>query len=214
MGKIIVVRHGNTEFNKARIFQPHHAPLSELGVEQAKRLGERLKDLKIVKVLTSDLLRTKQTMDLVLSKRLDSGPVQVIESDILREREFGDLKGIKFDDIAEDLFHPKSDFQPKNGESWDMFHDRVTKAWDFVLKHAKESLKSSEDVLLVVTHGLVKTSLASRIWKIKDPAKLSFENTSVSTVSAKKPHQVYEVNCTAHLEDDKLTMNPVGKAKL
>jgi len=31
MGKIIVVRHGNTAYNSARVFQPHDTPLSELG---------------------------------------------------------------------------------------------------------------------------------------------------------------------------------------
>jgi len=179
-------------------------------MQQAKNLGERLKNLKIVKVLTSDLLRTKQTAQAVLQAR--SEPLQMVENDLLREREFGDLKGTSYADFPMELFHPKSDYQPPNGESWETFHARIGRAWDWVLSHAKSALKGPEDVLLVVTHGLVKSSLASRIWNFKE--HISFENTSVSTVSLAAPHQIHEINCTSHLEDLLAAESEDPKAKL
>ena len=192
------MRHGNTEFNNSHTFQPHDTPLSDLGVEQAKNLGERLKPLNIVKILTSDLVRTKQTTEQVVNAR--SHPVEVVEHEILREREFGDLKGTSFASMKKELFHPSSDYVPPNGESWPVFHERVNIAWEWVLAQASTSLKSPHDVLLVVTHGLVKSTLANKHWGLVDQY-ISFENTSVSIVSAVKPHQVQEINCTIHLKD-------------
>ena len=43
--KLILVRHGETEENKLKIFQGHtHGVLSSTGIEQAKKLAFRLKD--------------------------------------------------------------------------------------------------------------------------------------------------------------------------
>lgn len=196
---IIIVRHGNTEYNTARVFQPHHATLSELGLQQAKLCGERLKSYKIVKILTSDLMRTKQTTQEILAAR--NGNVEVIESELLREREFGDLKGKSYDHIQGKWYHPNSDYKPPNGENWSMFHDRIKTAWNWILEHARDSIKSPEEAIVVVTHGLVKTSLASKIWNSGNSKIPSFENTSVSIVSIDHPHDVQELNSTTHLDN-------------
>lgn len=165
-------------------------------MQQAARVGERLSKLKIVKILTSDLLRTKQTTENI-TKALKH-PVDVIEHSILREREFGDLKGTPFSEVDPELFHPKSTYEPKNGEDWKSFHDRVEKAWTWIMEHAKSTLKGPDDVLVVVTHGLVKSSLASRKWGFKE--RILFDNTSVSTVTHAAPHSIDIINCTNHLE--------------
>jgi len=156
--------------------------------------------MKIVKVLCSDLLRTKQTAECVVRAR--SQPLEIVENDILREREFGDLKGTSYDKLQPELFHPKSDFAPPNGENWATFHERVNSAWDWVLHEAKSSIKTPDDVVLVVTHGLVKSSLAQKIWKHKD--WINFENTSVSTVTVTVPHEILTMNCVSHLENARL----------
>ena len=156
-----------------------------------------MKDFKVVRVLTSDLKRTKQTTENLL--KAFSQKVEVIEHSILREREFGDLKGTAFSEVDPELFHPKSKFQPRNGENWETFHTRVKQAWEWILSHANNVLKGPEDVLVVVTHGLVKSSLASRVWGMKD--RIIFDNTSVSMVTAASPHRILELNNTSHLTD-------------
>jgi len=56
--RLIFVRHGETEENKAKIVQGQkHGKLSEEGLEQAKKVAERLKDEKIDFIYSSDLDR-------------------------------------------------------------------------------------------------------------------------------------------------------------
>lgn len=69
---IVVIRHGNTELNTAKVFQPYSTPLSSDGIAQAKLCGEWLakefvQTKKVIKLFTSDLLRTKQTTELIFS---------------------------------------------------------------------------------------------------------------------------------------------------
>jgi len=60
--KLIITRHGETEENKNRIIQGHiDGTLSQLGLEQAKKLAERLKDEKIDLIFSSDLGRALNT---------------------------------------------------------------------------------------------------------------------------------------------------------
>ncbi len=60
--KLIIVRHGQTHENASGIIQGQGTGrLNEIGIEQAKRIGFRLKDEKIDVAYISYLERTKQT---------------------------------------------------------------------------------------------------------------------------------------------------------
>ncbi len=55
---IYIVRHGETDYNRFGIIQGQlNTKLSELGVEQAKKVGAYLKDIKFDYVFSSDLDR-------------------------------------------------------------------------------------------------------------------------------------------------------------
>lgn len=89
--KIILVRHGETIENKNRIIQGDMpGVLSELGVSQAKRIADRLKEEKIDYIYSSDLARSADTAKEIVKFHPDV-PVEFIEE--LRERGMGDLKG-------------------------------------------------------------------------------------------------------------------------
>jgi broad specificity phosphatase PhoE len=222
--KIIVVRHGHTAMNQLRIFQPYETPLSDLGRKQAELCGQELfKRFKINKILTSDLLRARQTVQCMLSTVMsDPGKnceflremnseeliataerngIEIVVSELLRERDFGDLKGSSYASIDPEMFQLTSEYLPPNGESWGMFHKRVEESWKWVLSHVRSGNHRKEDVVeevtLVVTHGLVKTSLAEQFFGTS--VRVPFENTSVSIVSRETPHVVYELNSVKHL---------------
>ena len=56
MKRVILVRHGQTEENIKQIIQGHnHGTLSDLGREQAMKVGEKLKDEDIGAIYSSDL---------------------------------------------------------------------------------------------------------------------------------------------------------------
>ncbi|KAH9249350.1 hypothetical protein BASA81_012881 [Batrachochytrium salamandrivorans] len=139
-GRIVVVRHGNTPYNTAQVFQPLDSDLSEMGWKQAKSVGSRLaEELKVVKILTSDLPRTKQTTSCILASL--AAPVPVVESELLRERDFGGLVGRSIYDAPKDLYrHNVPHFSPEGAESWHVFFSRVDSAWDWVVQQAQETI--------------------------------------------------------------------------
>ena len=58
MAKVILVRHGETDWNKNARFQGQtDVPLSETGKEQAEKVGQRLAGEKISAIYSSDLSR-------------------------------------------------------------------------------------------------------------------------------------------------------------
>ncbi len=94
--KIIIVRHGQTDYNVRDILQGQlHVPLDKTGIAQAYKVAERLKNELVDEVFSSDLKRTLQTTD-PLGKKLKS---KIIPHAALRERGLGNLEG-KHKDIA------------------------------------------------------------------------------------------------------------------
>jgi probable phosphoglycerate mutase len=193
--RILVIRHGETPSNAARIFQTPDTPLSERGQRQAERLGERLSAHPLGLVLSSDLARAHQTAHAVA--RHSGAPLEL--DSLLHERNFGDLRGTPYSEFSGDPFAP--DYTPPAGESWAAFHDRVDRAWNAVL----EAARRCEGDLAVVTHGLVCRALLER--KLGslvsgEPVSLhplSFANTSITIACATPPHSVEIVGCVEHL---------------
>ena len=70
MLRLLLVRHGQTEWNALRRYQGHSdLPLNGKGLEQARQLAARLQPLTIDLAFSSDLLRAVQTADLLVHGR-------------------------------------------------------------------------------------------------------------------------------------------------
>ncbi len=91
--RIYFVRHGLTDWNVLGKVQGHSdIPLNEEGKKQAKNLAKKLTNVNFYRVFSSDLIRAKQTAEIIaLEKKLT---VQVTKA--LRERCFGKLEGIEW----------------------------------------------------------------------------------------------------------------------
>ena len=88
------VRHGETPWNAERRLQGHQdIPLNELGLAQAaaaaRYLAQRHAHTSFSAVISSDLLRARQTADAIASA-LELG---VHDAPALRERHYGDFEG-------------------------------------------------------------------------------------------------------------------------
>jgi 2,3-bisphosphoglycerate-dependent phosphoglycerate mutase len=188
---ILLVRHGETDGNAARILQRPDVPLNERGMHQAERLAQRLSAHGFVRILCSDLLRARMTAAPLVAR---SG-IAVEESPLLQERNFGDLRGTPYDALPEDPFGP--DFAPPNGEDWPTFHARVVEAFAFIVSRRR----SAGGTLVVVTHGLVCRAIVERHVLLHDGvvAPERFDNTSVTVLHEDAPHRASLVNCTRHL---------------
>src|SRR5690348_4865753 len=85
--RVILVRHGETTWNaEQRLQGQDNAPLSQRGVQQAKRFAAFAKALAPTRVVSSDLGRTRETVGLL-------GFTDVPTDERLREIDMGDWTG-------------------------------------------------------------------------------------------------------------------------
>jgi probable phosphoglycerate mutase len=124
---ILLVRHGETDGNAARVLQRPDVPLNDRGLRQAEQLARRLSALGYARILCSDLLRARMTAAPLAAR---SG-IAIEQSPLLQERNFGDLRGMAYAALTEDPFGP--DVRPPNGEDWPTFHARVADAFAFIV---------------------------------------------------------------------------------
>ena len=188
---ILLVRHGETDGNAARILQRADVPLNDRGLRQAERLAQRLSAHGFVRILCSDLVRARMTAAPIAAR---SG-VAIEESPLLQERNFGDLRGMPYAELAENPFGPA--FVPPNGEDWATFHARVADAFALIV----DRRRSADGHLVVVTHGLVCRALVERHALVREGVVIPerFDNTSVTVLHEDAPHGVSLLNCTRHL---------------
>jgi len=93
---VYVARHGQTQWNlEDKVCGRTDLPLTELGLSQAELLAERTKELKIDLIISSPMLRARQTA--VPTAALHKLPVLV--DDRLIEQNYGIYEGVsRFDE--------------------------------------------------------------------------------------------------------------------
>jgi probable phosphoglycerate mutase len=189
---ILLVRHGETPSNAARVVQTPDTPLSARGILQAEQLAARLAALSVERILSSDLARARETAERVQAA---TGAELALEP-LLQERNFGDVRGTPYSELGVDLFAP--DFDPPGGESWQAFHRRVDAAWARVRAEAAAIAGN----LAVVTHGLVCYSLALHHLALPGggPPEMRVPNTALALIESRRPHRVSLWASTDHLD--------------
>lgn len=189
---ILLIRHGETALNAARVVQPPDTPLSERGIAQARSLGLRLAAMGVAQILSSDQTRARMTAECVREKT--GAPLELDPG--LAERNFGDIRGTPYSELEVDIFGP--DYDPPGGESWEQFHRRVDSVWERVVRR----VAALQGNLAVVTHGLVCRSLVMRRHRAPELGEnpLAWANTALTIIDSEPPWQVRLLNCVAHLE--------------
>lgn len=173
------VRHGETKWNKERLFQgATDVPLDDAGRDQAREAGLRLKNkgISIKKVYSSPLDRAIETAEIITG--IDRSDFSIDER--IKEMFFGELEGTDYDVVKareKELFeNPKNyvNCEPKKGvETYDSI---VGRAGDFIsFLKGKEKEYAPSDSILVQTHGACMRALLinlrnadlSEFWNIK-----------------------------------------------
>ena len=96
--KIFVIRHGETDLNKAKILQgqTEDGNLNEAGIAQAHASLEFLpKDISII--FASPLKRAKQTAEIIAQYLHSEGGV--LFRDELKEKHYGSLSGKTWEEV-------------------------------------------------------------------------------------------------------------------
>lgn len=153
MAKIFLIRHGETTDNRDHTFSGNRdVDLTEKGIEEAKQIGEELKDQKITKAYQSNQIRSKHTLELVLDSNHPN--IEIVTDDRIKERDYGSLTGKNKDEIERQnpqqyqLWHRSYDTPPPNGESLKDVEKRVL---EFL--HEEMPKWGKEDVILISAHG-------------------------------------------------------------
>lgn len=177
---LIVVRHGETEWNLGRRWQGHDdSPLTENGHEQAKAAAKAVQNLKADFIYSSDLGRAMQT-----AQYLSESTQLPIKSDSrLRERKLGVFEGLTTAQIEENYpgeYQHFKNLNPKyvvpGGESIQEKIDRSLDCFnEIATNHASQTI-------LVVTHGGILDGLFRSVVgiPIHAPRRFKIWNCSLS----------------------------------
>lgn len=146
--KIYFATHSTSKDNEAEIASGwKNVELSDLGVQQSKKLGERFKNIKLDLICCSDLKRAIDTVQIAFENKLP-----VISDKKLRELDYGDFEG-KPSKIVGYIKKERIKNPFPNGESYEQAMVRVH---DFY-KELKE--KYPDKIILVVGHRATQYEL-------------------------------------------------------
>ena len=158
-GSILLVRHGETEWNIQRRIQGRlDSPLTGRGIAQAHAIGrlvDSLRDTASARIVASPLGRARRTAEIICS-HLAGGPELLID-DRLREISVGAWDGMTYHDIAmgsPGIFDGDGRhewyFRSPDGDTYEAFAGRLG-----------EWLSESAETrfLVAVTHGIVSRVL-------------------------------------------------------
>tara|TARA_B100000678_G_scaffold291252_1_gene307163 strand:- start:750 stop:1367 length:618 start_codon:yes stop_codon:yes gene_type:complete len=158
MASLVLVRHGQSQWNEKNIFTGWKNPdLTELGIKEAIKAGIALKKsgYKFDLMFTSVLLRAIRTGKLILEE-LDQKNLKVIENEALNERDYGDLSGLNKDEAREkwgsDQVHTwrrSFDTPPPQGESLKNTAERVL---PYFSENILPLIRKNREIV-VVAHG-------------------------------------------------------------
>jgi 2,3-bisphosphoglycerate-dependent phosphoglycerate mutase len=157
-GTLILVRHGQSEWNLKNLFTGWRNPnLTEKGEGEARATGRALKAAGIVPDLyyTSALRRAQHTLDLMLEE-MGILNVTITRNVALNERDYGDLSGLNKDDARDKwgeeqvhIWRRSYDVPPPGGES---LKDTADRTLPYYQAEILPQLKAGKTVL-VAAHG-------------------------------------------------------------
>lgn len=200
------IRHGETDYNLNKIIMGHlEIPLNFLGKNQSHLLGKFLKNTIFDIVFSSDLLRAKETTEIIL-QYISAGDIRYMQG--LRERSFGVFEGQPQKDVLQQYFGADGkiniDFKPLNGESIREFYLRSSKTFEDIKNQSEEK---HYDKVLIITHAGTIQNILGHIFKCGRPEAYYFplrlENTSLTIIEYQididHPYFLIKANSTEHL---------------
>ena len=178
--KLVLVRHGQSEWNAKNLFTGWKDPkLTDLGIQEAIKAGDLLetRNLKFDLMFTSDLFRAQETGRLIL-EQMNHTDIQVIKDQSLNERNYGDLAGLNKDEAREKwgeeqvhIWRRSFDIPPPGGESLKNTAERVLPYFELeIMPKVKEGLN-----ILVAAHGNSLRALVMELEKISSEEIVKLE---------------------------------------
>jgi len=198
--EIILIRHGETEWNSQKRMQGHsNSDLSSVGQAQIQALGQWMKNVPFDLIYSSDSLRAKQTAEAIT--QFSGHELQFDQR--LREKNLGVFEGLTSEEAMER--HPEvfrlfktagSKYVIDEGESTQQLQDRALEIVNEI------RIKHPEERVLLVTHGgfirvVMKHSLGL---SLETPTRFLIRNTGVFRLVWEDKWLVSQMGGVSHLE--------------
>ena len=168
---LVLVRHGQSEWNKKNLFTGWKDPnLTKQGINEASEAGKQLNSLGINfdVMFTSDLIRAQETGRIIL-KEMNQKSIAIVKSQKLNERNYGDLAGLNKDDAREKwgedqvhIWRRSFDVPPPGGESLKNTAERVL---PYFRSEILPKIEEGSNVL-IAAHGNSLRALVMELEKI------------------------------------------------
>ncbi len=200
MGEILVIRHGETAWNREEVFRGRaDVPLSERGREQARLLAEAVREQPVRAVYSSPLARARETA----APLAEALGLEVTLDNRLIDMSFGEWEGRPRAEVEKEesglyqtwLTEPAR-FRAPGGES---LSDVLARAWPALEEIAA---RHAEAAAAVVSHRVVCKLLLCAALGVGEASfwRVRVDTASVSTLSAADGGWVVaRVNDTHHL---------------
>ena len=195
MNNLILVRHGQSQWNKERRFTGWmDIGLTNQGKSEAKHAGELIKklDINFQVCFTSNLIRAINSLEIILES-LNNKDIEIIKTDSLNERHYGGLTGLNKDETIKKygekqvkIWRRSFDIPPPKMESNHPYKDKIKS------NISSESLKNTfervvpyyekniapllpKKNIIIVFHGNSCRALLMKIFRITKSKIDSFE---------------------------------------
>jgi broad specificity phosphatase PhoE len=188
MLRILVIRHGETSWNKEKIFRGRvDVSLSEIGRQQAGLLSRRLCGQPIKSIYTSPLKRAVETALAIQEGQPGSTPI--IQEDQLIDIDYGSWEkknhlqvSQEFPDLYKQWLNAPQMVQIPEGENLSSIRQRIETLLDKLVTHHEQEHEEDMATIALVSHRVIIKVLFcavlgldnSHFWQVKqDTAGLS-----------------------------------------
>jgi len=187
MNNLVLVRHGQSQWNKEKRFTGWaDVNLTKQGIEEAKHSGRLIKNLNIDfhGYFTSKLIRAVNSLEIILEV-LNNKNVEIIKSDALNERHYGELTSLNKDETIKKFGNEqvniwrrsfnisppeiKKDHPYKSKINSNILSESLKDTFDRVIPYYEEKIKPlicSKKNILIVFHGNSCRALLMNIFNI------------------------------------------------
>ena len=177
-------------------------------MNQATSLGEALKNEPVTHIYSSDLIRARRTAKALAQHHTH---VAVVQTQLLREQDFGDLEGKPWRTTWS---------TSRNGESSIALKECAMSAWHWILRDSSVYENETDLFVVIVSHGLFLSTLFTAICVLYNsprPANVFWNNTAylkfVVNESNDPAFKVECVNNMSHLTAVQRQKGGVGSSK-
>lgn len=169
MAILVLLRHGESQWNLENKFTGWvDVPLTPKGEEEARKAGEKLKNIRFDVAYTSDLKRAQKTLEIVL-ETIGQTDLLIHKDQALNERHYGDLQGLnkaetakKFGDEQVKIWRRSYDVAPPGGES---LKDTAARTLPYFDSKIVTELNEGKNVI-VAAHGNSLRSIVMELDKL------------------------------------------------